>query len=89
MNNLIKTVIIRERNVDGSGGFAEVSVYFPFGLNTSDIQKLQESVVEAECILKNADVSTEDVVEYALELFKAHTMQQYIYCDIAVVEFGG
>lgn len=83
MNNT-KNFVIRETNVDGCGGIAEVSVFFPDGLDYEE-QKLLEKCMEE--VKETLDEDTDGFVMAGLDLFESKTGKTWQDGDVGIIEF--
>jgi len=86
---LTQQIILREVNVNGCGGNAEISVFFHQSL-TSKEEKLLTSLVKEFKVLcqeNDEDAETNTIVELALARFKEKTGKDYSDGGISVIEF--
>lgn len=81
--------LIRERNVDGCGGNAEVSVWFPTGLSVEEITEFEEilTTIKQNGIESGEDFSTDDVIKSALSFMEYRYEKIYYDGAITVIEF--
>lgn len=85
----IKTVILKEVNVDGCGGDAEVKLTFPNGLSDNEVTELEEIVKEVKAESAADDWDTDVIVEEAVLRFIARypDKRPADRDDLRVIEF--
>lgn len=82
--------IIRERNVDGCGGIAEVQVHFPDGLTDAEEKILETCIAEASVRVPKEDpdyFDTESIVNSALDEFRKKTRKNWEDGSVSILEF--
>lgn len=85
----IRIVILREMNVDGCGGNAEVKLTFPNGLSDDEVAELKEIIKKVKAERAADDWDTDEMVEEAISRFIARYPDKELsdVDDLRVIEF--
>lgn len=85
--------MVRELNVDGCGGNAEVFLHFPDKISVEEISILenamQESAMSAVTLYNTSGecFDTNSIVDHGLEIFRNITGKTPVQEDLAIIEF--